>query len=491
MKTNKSSYFKIFRLIYIIIITILVLIGIIFVSICASVYKTDKLKELQDTGDMFVTCIKEEYQSDGKIDSKEMYAIHAALKKEKNVDVFIYDENGKCLVSPNDYNIDLSSDKFSLKRDSKKPEPLSDDFMKELEDGKMLKLDKNSYSYNGPRLTYGRRIFMKNSDSGIPIRMYAVFYGLTGNINSFVLKISCIYSLIALISAAAAFFIIRRRFIRIENYEKEFLKVASMYAKGDFSEKISTDIDGSVKEIAEYVNALAADVEASEETSKTFIANVSHELRTPITTIGGFVDGILDGTIPKTKQNEYLVLVSKEMKRLKILISSMLNMTKFETGAMRPNFRNANITDLVIQTVLMFEKKIETKSLNVFGLDGNRLIVNIDTDLMQQVIYNLVENAVKFVDVGGSLTFRFDKTEEWYEIGVKNTGEGLRDSEIPQVFDRFYKTDSSRGKDTTGLGLGLAISRKIVHLHGGHIIVKSIYGEYTEFIIQLPISGEE
>lgn len=490
MIPNKSTYFRIFRFSYIVIVTLLALIGIIFVSVCTSMYKAQRLNELQDTGDLFINCIREEYKTDGKIDSKDIYTIHAALIKEKNVEAFIYDADGKCLVSPEDYELQLTG-KFNLSREVKKPEPLSEDFRKKLEDGKMLELDKHSYSNNEPRLTYGRRILFKTDESGIPVRMYAVFYGLTGDISSYVLKISCIYAVIAIFAAIISYLLIRRKFRKLENYEKEFLKVASMYAKGDFSEKISTEVDGNVKEIAEYVNALAADVEAGEETSKTFIANVSHELRTPITTIGGFVDGILDGTIPKNKQSEYLILVSKEMKRLKILISSMLNMTKFENGSMRPNFREANITDLVVQTVLMFEKKIEVKSLNIVGLDGNRLIVNIDTDLMQQVIYNLVENAVKFVDVGGTLSFRFDKNEEWYEIGIKNTGEGLRDSEIPQVFDRFYKTDSSRGKDTTGLGLGLSISRKIVHLHRGHIVVKSVYGEYTEFIIQLPIESKE
>ena len=243
---------------------------------------------------------------------------------------------------------------------------------------------------------------------------------------------------------------------------------------------------GSLKDLADRVNSLASDVENSEDTSKTFIANVSHELRTPMQTIGGFVDAILDGTIKKSQQQEYLILVSNEVKRLRILISSMLNMTRYESGTLTPNFRETNITDLVIQTVLMFEKKIEDKELSVEELDSSRLIAVVDPDLMQQVIYNLVENAVKFVNKGGTLSFSFEDLGNECIIGIRNTGEGLKDSEIQQVFDRFYKTDSSRGKDTTGLGLGLSISRKIVHLHNGHIVVKSIYGEYTEFQIQIP-----
>lgn len=486
MDKTKSSYYRLSRYIYIVIVTILAVMGVVIVSLSTAIYRNEKLSELQDTGDLFISCIKEEYKKDGKLDSKLMYELHGALLKEKNIEAFIYDAEGNCIVSPNDYEITLSSGKFNFSKDTKDPDPLSDTMLERLEEDSYLKLDKNGYSQNEPRLTYGRRIFLKTNDSGIPVRMYAVFYGLTSSINSFILRVTIYYLIAALVILLAAYLIIRRRMKKLESYEEEFLRIAAMYAKGDFSETISTDFEGGMKEIAEYVNAIASNVENSEDTSKTFIANVSHELRTPITTVGGFVDGILDGTIPKNRQNEYLVLVSKEIHRLKILISSMLNMTKYESGSLVPNFTEANITDLVVQTVLMFEKKIEAKQLDVFGLDSDRLVVNIDVDLMQQVIYNLVENAVKFVDQAGTLVFRFDTTEEWYEIGIKNTGEGLKDSEIKQVFDRFYKTDSSRGKDTTGLGLGLSISRKIVHLHKGHIVVKSVYGEYTEFIIQLP-----
>ena len=264
------------------------------------------------------------------------------------------------------------------------------------------------------------------------------------------------------------------------------MRITEKYSKGDFSESIPTNMGGRLKELADRINSLASDIESSEDTSKTFIANVSHELRTPMTTIGGFVEAILDGTIKKSQQQEYLIIVSNEIKRLRIVISSMLNMTRFESGTLTPNFRETNVTDLVIQTVLMFEKRIEDKNLSVEDLDSGRLIAVVDADLMQQVIYNLVENAVKFVNQGGTLSFSFEEADGICMIGIRNTGEGLKNTEIQQVFDRFYKTDSSRGKDITGLGLGLSISRKIVHLHNGHIVVKSVYGEYTEFQIQIP-----
>ncbi len=316
--------------------------------------------------------------------------------------------------------------------------------------------------------------------------MYAAFYQRSDSLNSFTIKVTLAYACLGIIGAVLAYLLLNRKTKRLAAYEYDFMRISEMYAKGDFSETISTTVPGTNKEIAEYVNAIAANVASSEETSKTFIANVSHELRTPMTTIGGFVDGILDGTIPKTRQNEYLILVSKEIKRLRILISSMLNMSRFESGTLSPNFKETNLTDLVIQTVLMFEKKIDDKHIEVEGLGSPRIDAEVDADLIQQVIYNLVENAVKFINERGTLSFRFEKLDGMVTIGIKNTGEGLINEEITQVFDRFYKTDSSRGKDTTGLGLGLSISRKIVHLHDGHIVVKSVYNEYTEFLVEIP-----
>ena len=269
-------------------------------------------------------------------------------------------------------------------------------------------------------------------------------------------------------------------------FESECRRIGELYSKGKFDEKLQTNISGLPKEVAEYMNSLASCVEKSEDVSKTFIANVSHELRTPITTVGGFVDGILDGTIPKSRQNEYLVLVSNEIHRLKILISSMLNMSRFESGTLSPNFRETNLTDLVIQTVLMFEKKIEDKNLNVEGLGEGRVVAIADADLMQQVFYNLIENAVKFIDDGGTLSIRVERSGNKAVTTVGNTGPTIAPEELPLIFDRFHKTDKSRSTDRDGVGLGLYIVKTIVLAHGEDIYVTSRDGK-TEFTFTLPL----
>lgn len=493
MNYKESSYHKLFKFSFITIASLLVFISIILVMIASRIFRNAELEQLEKVGNLYIEMFDDEYKKSGQISNETMQKLHHRFSTEEKLKIYIYDKDGKCIFSEGDYDQSIinADNRFAVSSKTLVPssevKDLAAEIKKEIngKDKKYLKLDSSNISKSEPYLLYGTKKMFVNYN-GDREKMYILFCGRTDSIDSFTLKMIIVVSVMALVVVYITFVMLRRRTKKLTNYEYDFLKVSEMYVKGDFSETLTTDIDGLPKEITQCVNALAENVKNSEEASKTFIANVSHELRTPITTVGGFVSGILDGTIPKSRQNEYLAIVSKEIQRLKILISSMLNMTKFESGTMMPNFRETNLTDLVIQTVLMFEKKIDEKNIEILGLDSERLIAVADADLMQQVIYNLVENAVKFVNPGGTLTFEFGKVDGMNCFSIKNTGEGLRDNEIQQVFDRFYKTDESRGKDAAGLGLGLAISRKIVHLHKGHIIVKSVYGEYTKFIIQIP-----
>lgn len=455
-----------------IIISLISLLGVLTVSLSSAIYRNTELEQLNKTGDILISCFKDQYYSSDNIYDENISSLCRSFGSNGNYSVYLYDENGNNIAFKDDNSVgDMT---------------LSSSMISRLDEKDFLGLDSIHISQQEPYMLYATQFFAKNQDNVAPRAMYAAFYQRSDSLNSFTIKVTIAYAILGIIGAVLAYLLLNRKTKRLAAYEYDFMRISEMYAKGDFSETISTTVPGTNKEIAEYVNAIAANVASSEETSKTFIANVSHELRTPMTTIGGFVDGILDGTIPKSRQNEYLILVSKEIKRLRILISSMLNMSRFESGTLSPNFKETNLTDLVIQTVLMFEKKIDDKHLEVEGLGSARIDAEVDADLIQQVIYNLVENAVKFINERGTLSFRFEKLNGMVTIGIKNTGEGLTNEEITQVFDRFYKTDSSRGKDTTGLGLGLSISRKIVHLHDGHIVVKSVYNEYTEFLVEIP-----
>lgn len=471
MNPKESSYYRLFRFAFIITVSIVALLGVAIISICSAEYKKEQLRNLSDATQVFMGCTADEYKRSGDRFTEFSSKLSRVYLGKYDIRISVYDAEGQCIISPD------SAESYTA--------PLTEKTRSALDRGDYLSVDSAAISTSEPSMVFGSKMFLSKG-KGSHSEAYVMATAKVSDLNLFNIKITAIYIILTAISLAVFYMLLRMRITKHIDFENRFLSIIEQYSKGDFSETITTDLSPNLQHISAYVNAIAANVEKNDEKSSTFVANVSHELRTPITTIGGFVDGILDGTIKKSQQQEYLILVSQEIQRLRILISSMLNLSKFESGTMTPNFRETNLTDLVIKTVLMFEKRIEEKNLNVEDLDSGKLVAVCDADLIQQVIYNIVENAVKFVNPGGTLSFTFEKKNNICVIGIRNTGEGLQDSEIRQVFDRFYKTDSSRGKDTTGIGLGLSISRKIVHLHNGQMVVKSVYGEYTEFQIQIP-----
>ena len=237
-----------------------------------------------------------------------------------------------------------------------------------------------------------------------------------------------------------------------------------------------------VNDLALAFNTMADSLEQSEQRRQEFIANVSHELKTPMTTIGGYVDGILDGTIPPERERHYLTLVSDEVKRLSRLVRSMLNIAKIEAGEMKLNPTVFDVNESVLSSIFTFEQTIDAKHLEIRGLeDTGKIMVEADQDLIHQVVYNLLENAVKFANEGGYVEVSYTVDPKRTYINIKNSGDGIPKDEISKVFDRFYKTDRSRSMDKTGVGLGLYIVRSIVNLHQGEVIARSVEGEYCEF----------
>ena len=264
-------------------------------------------------------------------------------------------------------------------------------------------------------------------------------------------------------------------------------KAANDFANGDFSVRVPEEGDEEVMQLACAFNKMAESLAMQELSGRTFVANVSHELKTPMTTIGGFIDGILDGTIPQEKSHYYLRIVSQEVKRLSRMVVSMLNISRIEAGEMKINPKQTDINELVCRTVIGFEQKIDEKKLEIEGLDVENMYVDADPDLVSQIVYNLIENAVKFTPEGGTISVFYKVKGGMLETTIRNTGEGISREEMAKLFDRFYKSDRSRSMDKTGVGLGLHIVRSLVRLHGGEVNVRSTQGEYTEFSFTLPL----
>ena len=284
----------------------------------------------------------------------------------------------------------------------------------------------------------------------------------------------------------AIFFIVRG----VTKPLDEMQEVTEHFARGDFEYKANENYKKrNFRDFAKALNKMAYELKIDDEAQKSFIANVSHELKTPMTSIGGFIDGILDGTVPPEDEKKYLGIVSNEVKRLSRMVVSMLNISKIEAGEIQLAETKYDVGKQMFETLLLFERKIEEKHIEIEGFEKiNGVIIEADKDLIQQVIYNLVDNAVKFTPENGRITVSAVSTQESTKVSIRNSGAGVSEEEIARIFERFYKVDKSRSFDTKGVGLGLYIVKTIVNMHEGEITASSKQGEYTEFAFEIPFA---
>lgn len=280
-------------------------------------------------------------------------------------------------------------------------------------------------------------------------------------------------------------------FVVVKNITKplsEMQELTTYFAKGDFSKRADeTYRKKDLQQFAVSLNKMADALEVDNESKKSFVANVSHELKTPMTSIGGFIDGILDGTIPPEEERAYLQKVSNEVKRLARIVVAMLNLSKIEAGEIGLSPSRYDMKEQLFNTLLLFERNIDEKNIEILGFeDMDDIIVTADRDLIGQVVQNLMDNAVKFTPKNGVITILAEKDEDKTKVIIRNSGAGISMEEVSRVFERFYKVDKSRSFDVKGVGLGLYICKTIINMHDGEIKVGSVLGEYTEFSFEIP-----
>lgn len=301
---------------------------------------------------------------------------------------------------------------------------------------------------------------------------------------------SFFYSIIiALIAVFIALFVITRD---VALPLSDMQKITDHYAKGDFDHKAKeTYKNRELNDFAKALNKMGYELKINDDSRKSFVANVSHELKTPMTSIGGFIDGIIDGTIPPAEEKKYLGIVSNEVRRLSRMVVSMLNLSKIEAGEIELSPIIYDVSSQVFETLLSFEKTINEKHIEIEGFEEiGSVLMRADKDLIQQVIYNLIDNAVKFTPEKGTITVFAENDGEVTKVSIRNSGPGISEEEIARIFERFYKVDKSRSYDTKGVGLGLYIVKTIINMHDGEISASSKQGEYTEFAFEIPYIDE-
>jgi len=273
---------------------------------------------------------------------------------------------------------------------------------------------------------------------------------------------------------------------RITKPLKKMANAARLIAKGETVQKLDIKSKDEVGELAANFNYMAAELQNHENIRREFLANISHELRTPMTSIKGFVEGILDGTIPKEKEKVYLTIVKDEISRMSRLVNDLLDLSKIEAGELKLVMKKVNINELIRRCIIKMESLIEKKSINIeFIFEEEDAIVSADPDAIERVVINLLHNAVKFTPIGGKIEVGTYRQKGKIYVSIKDNGIGIDEKDIDMIWKRFYKSDKSRSQDRKGTGLGLAIVKNLISEHKQDIWVKSQLGKGTEFIFTL------
>lgn len=267
---------------------------------------------------------------------------------------------------------------------------------------------------------------------------------------------------------------------------KNLNHAAKEIATGNFDSRVEVSGTDEIRDLSKTFNYMAASLKQIDDTQKNFIANVSHELRTPMTTISGFIEKILDGTIDSPeKQKEYLTIAYNETKRLSRLVSDMLDVSKMTLGQYTINKSSFDIAELIRLSVIKFGDSMDEKFLDVnIDFASDKIMVYADKDAISRVITNILDNAIKFSDLNSVIDIQVRTNANKAYIAIANDGPGIDPEDINHVFERFYKTDKSRN-NIKGTGLGLHMVQNILALHDETIAVKSIdlkgnEYEYTE-----------
>lgn len=273
---------------------------------------------------------------------------------------------------------------------------------------------------------------------------------------------------------------------------RKITEATEQYASGNMHYEFSVESEDEMGYLAASLSYMASEIARAEDDQKKFVANVSHDFRSPLTSIRGYLEAMLDGTIPPEMHEKYLSIVLNETERLTKLTNSLLTLNNLNTKGMMLNKSDFDINRIIRNVAASFEGTCRQKMIAIeLVLTGDEMYVVADMEKIQQVLYNLLDNAIKFSHHNSVIKMETTDKHSKVFISVKDSGIGIPKDDLKLIWDRFYKSDLSRGKDKKGTGLGLSITKEIIQAHGENINVISTEGVGTEFIFSLPKSQME
>lgn len=270
---------------------------------------------------------------------------------------------------------------------------------------------------------------------------------------------------------------------------KKSIRIAKEFSEGNIDKNLKITTNDEFKELSDLLEYMGDTVNRFDEYQRKIIANISHDFRSPLTSIKGYAEAIQDGTIPQDQQGKYLDVILFEVERLTKLTQNLLTLNTFDKNGMMLQKTNYELNTVVKNVAQVFEGTCKQKKITLRLLFSHETVfVNADRGRIEQVIYNLVDNAIKFSHADSEIRIFTEKKGRKVIVSIQDEGAGIQKTELMKIWDRFYKSDSSRGKDKKGTGLGLSIVKEIITAHNENINVISTVGVGTEFIFTLPLA---
>ena len=341
-------------------------------------------------------------------------------------------------------------------------------------------------SFGEPVMTVARPLYINGSIKGA-IYMHVK----TGSIND---SVSEIYKNVF----TAAFMGILLACVFVPITARSFTKplekmnhVAQSYAKGDFSSRVEVKSNDELGQLAASFNKMAKELKGIDDLRKSFVANASHEMKAPLASMRGFLEAIIDGSVPEGEKDEYLKIVLDETKRLSNLVTNLLDLSKIESGNFPMSKRPFDVNELIRRILITFEGRIDGKELEIeVDFENDVCMVYADRDHISQVIRNLLDNAIKFTPERGVIAIKSRTEDGKAYISVADTGRGIPQEDLEHIWGRFYKVEKAHTPGSEGTGLGLSIVKKIIEQHNCTITAESELGKGTVFTFTLPLTSK-
>jgi len=473
----KTTFSRTFSTTVMFLFLALILVGTSFQALVEDYLTESAVANLQQNSDAIAN-LASAYCSEGPLLNRDFMVNLDVASRVSGADTIIFSTDGRALLCSE-----------VLTGCSHQGLRLSDSYLeKVLRNGGDVATGTIPQLYEEPRFVVSSLI--KDYATGEPLGIVVVSRP-TYDTSVIMNKISNIFLMVSLLVMSVCFVAILLIMKRQSLPLKQMANVARAFGHGELDARVrlAQDYPEEVEELALAFNNMAQELQKSEYQRKEFVANVSHELKTPMTTISGYVDGILDGTIPPERSRYYLQIVSDETKRLSRLVRSMLDISRLQSQGGIPEGKKSHfdLEEVMGQVLITFEKKITDKNLNVdVDMPEHPVFTFASQDMITQVVYNLIDNAVKFCPEEGTLGLKIKLGGNKAYISISNSGDTIPPEELPLLFDRFHKIDKSRSQNRDGWGLGLYIVKTIVCSHGENISVSSRDG-VTEFTFTMPV----